>query len=133
MQGGYVTKWIGWCPLQQNWVTLNTEGCYQKESNQAGGDGILRLGICFAVEAKLWALIHGLRLALNKSIQYLVGEIDSLLAYTWITKNETEYISCSNLVSECKHLIKRSWAIDLQHVYRERNQEVDFLAAMSLR
>ena len=84
MQGGYVTKWIGWCPLQQNWVTLNTEGCYQKESNQAGGDGILRnhngkwlggfsirLGICFAVEAKLWALIHGLRLALNKSIPYL--------------------------------------------------------------
>ena len=79
-------------PPQQNWVTLNTDGCYNKEGNQAGGGGILRehtekwlgsfstrLGTCSTVEAKLWALIHSLRLALiNKSIQYLVVEINSV-------------------------------------------------------
>ena len=133
-------------PTVELGCSFNTDDCYQKESNLARGGSILTdytgnwlcgfsviLGTCSAVEAELWALIHGLRLVWEKSIQCLVVEINSLLAYTWITKQEPKTTRYSNLVTECKHLIKRSWAVDLQHVYRERNQAVDFLAAMSLR
>ena len=45
MHGGpktYRTSWVGCSPPPQGWVTLNTDGCYKKSINQAGGGGIFK-------------------------------------------------------------------------------------------
>ena len=79
--------------MRQRWITLtlNTDGCSQRSSNQAGGGGedyyatmregglggfSARFGTCLAVEAELRALIHGLHIAWNRGISDMVVEID---------------------------------------------------------
>ena len=67
----------------------------------AGGGGVLRdhnrnwmwgfavkLGRCSVIEAEIWSIIHGLRLAWEKGLRQLVLEMNSLMAANWIIELE---------------------------------------------
>ena len=41
-QGAYCTRWVGWSPPQQGWMTLNSDGCVKQGPNIAGGGGLIR-------------------------------------------------------------------------------------------
>ena len=109
-------------------TTLNTDGCLRKESNIAGGGGILLdrwfLGHCSVMEAEMWARIFDLRLAWERGSRFLKVEIHSFLTFEWATQHspgagEHKHI---NLISELKELLLGSWSVEIQHIYRERNQ-----------
>ena len=91
----------------------------------------IRLDICSAVEAELWALIHGLRLSWDRGIKLLIVETDSLLLHSWLAKGEFGSHKYANWPSECIHLLHQGWTVDFKHVYRERNRAVDFLVSIS--
>ena len=111
---------MGWSPLGQGWVSLNTDGSFQQGKNLAGGGDLLRdhngswlhgisvwLGHYSAVEGELWALFHGLRLAWERGHRLMNAEIDSLLVLNWVTNEASSRNKYSNLIEECKQLLHR--------------------------
>ena len=62
------------------------------------------------------------------AIKQLVVEIDSQQIYEWVNSRETVRNLHSNLVEECKEMMKWNWKVDLQLILREANQTVDCLA-----
>ena len=61
-------------------------------------------------------------------IKQLVAEIDSQQVYKWVNSRETVRNLHSNLVEECKEMMKWNWKVDLQLIPQEANQAVDCLA-----
>lgn len=66
-----------WCPPDVNWVKINTDGAASSRGNIATAGGLARnvhgiwlsgfqrsLGCCSALDAELWAILHGLQLTL---------------------------------------------------------------------
>ena len=66
-----------------------------------------------AEEAELWALLVGLRTAWIMGIKQLVAEIYSHQVYEWVNSRKTMRNLHSNLVEECKELMKWNWKVDL--------------------
>ena len=121
---------MGWILPQEGWVKLNTDSCCRGDTNHAAGGGVLRncsddwlggfsvrIGECSVVEAKIWALIYGLRLAWAKGIKFLSIEIDSLQVTKWLNGHEDDFFHHYNLLVECKTLLNKDWRADLQHVF----------------
>ena len=67
-----------------------------------------------AEEAELWALLVGLWISWIMGIKQLVAEIDSRQVYEWVNSRETMRNLHSNLVEECKEMMKWNWKVDLQ-------------------
>ena len=59
------------------------------------------------VEAKIWALIYGLRLAWDKEIKFLSIETDSLQVTKWLNGQEDDSFRHYNLLVECKILLNK--------------------------
>ena len=132
--------------LTQVWITQSTDGCFKSSSSQAWGGGggggggaggwgrgllrdhegrwldgfSTRFGTCSMVEAELWALIHGLRIAWERGISQLVVEIDSLLVHKWMTKSIVGTTKHPSLIQECHNLLRRNWTAIVRYVYREK-------------
>ena len=45
-------------------------------------------------------------------------EIDSLLAYNWISDKDLRNYKHFNLVNDCVNLIRLDWTINIKHIYR---------------
>ena len=116
----YCTSWINWVHPPVGWHTLDTDGSDNNVQRIAVG-GVLRenssrcvsgfaanMGDCTVVQADLWALIHGLRLAWSMDIRCLVEETDSRLVYTKLTETMASSNKHANLIHECLQLIQRN-------------------------
>ena len=113
--------------------------------NAAGGGGLIKddagnwmvgftinIGCCSTVEAELWAVIQGLKLAWDKGYRKVILLVDSSVVVNWLNNRNCYHNSQSNLVAVCPDLLDQSWDVKVQHMYREGNQAADMLANLSL-
>ncbi|XP_028057644.1 uncharacterized protein LOC114261568 [Camellia sinensis] len=86
------------------------------------------IGIASSLEAKFWALRDGLNLALDEGYRNIEVETDSLLVKQLIMDKENANHHLSNLIHDCKFLLKQLGVQMLNHIYREGNCYADILA-----
>ena len=89
----YKIEGISWRAPERDWVALNTDGSMVELGSNAACRGILRdSDSCFLVafaarlhnvsvlEAKLWGIYHGLKLAWERGFRKIIVYSDSLIA-----------------------------------------------------
>lgn len=123
---------------------MNTDGACKRTGASSGG-GVIRdhkeawifgfgmnIGHCSVTVAELWGLYHGLKLAWEHGIRWLVVEIDSLCVTELVRKpvdTDNEYTS---LLQPIEEVIQRNWNIIINDVYREADFTADYLANYAL-
>ena len=123
------------------WNKLNTDGASIGNPGKAGGGGIIRdchgdwvkgysrsIGYSTSVLAEWWALRDGLILAIQLGINQLEVELDAKVIVELLNGAKCPNQSYSPLLNDCRSLIARLVQFWVEHVYREANQCVDFLA-----
>ncbi|KAJ1379830.1 Ribonuclease H-like superfamily [Sesbania bispinosa] len=101
---------IGWYPPQEGWLKINCDGSVLAHQNLAACGGIVRnwrgapiccymakLGSVSILFAKLWAILHGLKVAMLKSQHFVVIESDSKSAINLIINGVARQTPCSLL------------------------------------
>ena len=90
------------------------------------------LGTCITIEAEIWALVHGLRMAWEKGIRRLVVEMDSMLVHAWVTNKNPKHRRHATLLKGSADFLSRDWNVQVHHIHREWNQAADYLANLSM-
>jgi ribonuclease HI len=122
-------------------VKINTDGAARGSPGLAGFGGIFRdhlgrvlgcfagsLGIAYALEAELQAVIHAIHLASQKGWHSLWIESDSTLVIHFLSslKHDVPW-RFSTIWFNCRAMIA-SMSVKVSHIYREGNQVADCLA-----
>ncbi|KAK7272851.1 hypothetical protein RIF29_13891 [Crotalaria pallida] len=102
---------ISWKRPEEGWVKLNTDGSFFQAPESAACGGIMRdhigsfvsafscqLGNCSIIDAELWAILHGLRLAYGRGLRRVVMESDSLVAIRFLQEGCVPTHECAPLV-----------------------------------
>lgn len=138
---------VGWnCP-PVGWVKINVDGTSRRDGKRAGIGCVVRndngswlVGEARNIEkanlniAELLALFFGLKLAWRKGYRRIILELDSVTAVNLILGNEVSNEGDRVIVDSCKELLSRQREVKVEHVLKEANKVVDWLAnwAMSL-
>ncbi|KAL4391664.1 hypothetical protein AHAS_Ahas03G0267700 [Arachis hypogaea] len=86
-----------------------------------------------AVQAELQGILHGLRMTADLEMQRVIVKVDVMEIYEML-KNHTKIITChSQVLREILNLIKRSWNISFNHMRRETNKCIHWLAQTSIK
>ncbi|CAL8989539.1 unnamed protein product, partial [Prunus brigantina] len=113
-------------------VKLNVDGSCKLTSGNIGAGGILRgcagewiainLGKGQILEAELWGLFFGLKMALDKGINRLIIEMDSALSVHLIQQTDvSRFHPLAGLLQDCCTLLRQFENYQLHHIYREKN------------
>lgn len=136
---------IKWTPPPSGWIKVNCDGARSEMARCAACGGILHnhegefryafssyLGDCSVLDAKLWAILFGVRFAWARGFCQIVVESDSLLAINLPNRGCSQRHPGYGLVRQI--LAFRDHNPDLQwvHVLREANQVADALAKFGL-
>ncbi|XVF81675.1 hypothetical protein PTKIN_Ptkin15bG0174300 [Pterospermum kingtungense] len=138
-----MTRFLSWPHPPVDWVALNTDGCSKSSLGVAGCGGLLRdfqgnwlkgftlnIGFCSAIEAELWGVLQGLRLAWSMGIRRVKLGIDSKLVVGWLNGVHGNCVRFQNLLSVIHDLLVRNWEVQVSHIYRECNRVADLLASI---
>ncbi|KAH7845274.1 hypothetical protein Vadar_000239 [Vaccinium darrowii] len=135
---------IKWLHPPPGSFKLNTDGAFKGSLGQATGGGLIRddkgnwivgfhrsFRALQGLEAEFWALRDGLLLAQNKRLVPLKVEMDALAAIQLISdSNQTRHF-LSNIIHDCRCLMRQLGVVKIDHAYREGNKCADLLASMS--
>lgn len=123
-------------------LKLNTDGSWYITSQKAGCGGLFRdkdgnwifgyYGKIIwetSLAAELWAIYRGLTIILEKNMQNVVIESDSLMAVNLINEEFEGSHPQSNMIYETRALKSRTGAI-LNHISRNANECADHLARL---
>ncbi|CAL2228836.1 unnamed protein product [Prunus armeniaca] len=136
---------LKWEPPISGQFKLNVDGSRRNGSGHIGAGGVIRnssgdwirgfavnLGKGQILEAEIWGLFFGLKLAVDKEINNLVVEMDSALAVQLIQKpGLTDVHPLAALVASCWELMHKINYCSVYHVYREKNSVAYCLATWS--
>ncbi|XP_016648950.1 PREDICTED: putative ribonuclease H protein At1g65750 [Prunus mume] len=136
---------LKWEPPISGQFKLNVDGSRRNGSGHIGAGGVIRnssgdwisgfavnLGKGQILEAEIWGLFFGLKLAVDKEIDNLVVEMDSAIAVQLIQKQGlTDVHPLAALVASCWELMHMINCCSVYHVYREKNCVADCLATWS--
>ena len=132
---------VYWCPPDVGFVKLNTDGSFMPHSMKAGSGGLFRdsngkwilgftrnCGICTTLEAELWGILTGLKIAQEKGFTKLVIESDCLTAVEAINGTFKVFGNSSNLIRAITCRMRD--ALEVQCVFkgRDSNSCADWLA-----
>ncbi|KAJ1384175.1 Ribonuclease H-like superfamily [Sesbania bispinosa] len=137
---------VKWKNPPSGTVALNTYGSVGiLVNNMSGFGGLLRnddghwllgffgsLGEEDILFAKLFAIWKGLTICWNQHLSAVQCWSDSQLAVSLIHQNSCKFHHHSALISAIQELINREWSVSVQHLIREGNSSVDFLAKLGL-
>ncbi|CAL1357331.1 unnamed protein product [Linum trigynum] len=136
---------VGWTPLLEGWVLLNTDGASNGNPGPAGAGGIVRdsmgnwlggvvasLGSATTVLAELWAICYGLDLVWNLGFRVVKVATDSQLAIQLIQERHDPIHPYATLLNLIRRKIGQDWLVSLSHTYREGNRTADWLSKHSL-
>ena len=130
--GTYHTLWVGWEKPNNSTTGMASGGGVLSDCNGEWVRGFsIKLEACPALEAELWAILYGLRLARDKGIRFLIVEVDSLLC-RWLNENRKDTNRYRNLREECNHLLRLPQQVEVKHIFREMNQATDLLANLAM-
>ncbi|KAI5342128.1 hypothetical protein L3X38_010003 [Prunus dulcis] len=136
---------LKWEPPISGQFKLNVDGSRRNGSGHIGAGGVIRnssgdwisgfavnLGKGQILEAEIWGLFFGLKLAMDKEINNLVVEMDSALAVQLIQKQGlTDVRPLAALVASWWELMHKINCCSVYHLYREKNSVADCLATWS--
>lgn len=88
------------------------------------------MGITNSLIAELWAVREGLNLARKCNIQYLIVELDALVAVNLLLGSGSENELLTPIVVDCRKILREFRGVRVQHNYREGNMVADTLAKM---
>ncbi|KAI8557357.1 hypothetical protein RHMOL_Rhmol04G0004600 [Rhododendron molle] len=83
-----------------------------------------------SLEVELWAVRDGLQLAINNQFAPICVEMDALVVIQFIMGPIQPQHSLSNIIYDCKYLMRQLGVKRIDHVYREGNKCADLLANM---
>ncbi|KAH0683486.1 hypothetical protein KY290_022104 [Solanum tuberosum] len=128
---------IRWIPLIQGYK-LNTDGSSIGNPGKSGTGGIIRdtkgewivgfvgnLHLANNIRAELTALIQGLKLALSRGLMPLEINTDCKELMNIIINDHPSY---SNMLLDCRDLLRRLGSPQIHHSFRETNRVADALA-----
>ncbi|BFG13734.1 hypothetical protein CerSpe_013780 [Prunus speciosa] len=136
---------LAWVPPSPGQYKLNVDGTRKSASGCIGAGGVIRdsfgdwtcgfaanLGRGQILEAEMWGLFFGLKLAKDRGICNLLVEMDSAVAVKLVKNSTTLGLHpVASLASCCWELIGKFETCALQHIYRERNVVADCIAQWS--
>ena len=79
------------------------------------------VGTCAMLHAKLWGILHGLKLACRLQLHYLIAESDSSLAIQLILNGCSDTHPAAPLIREIKWMLALAQQVRCIHIYREAN------------
>ncbi|CAL8991787.1 unnamed protein product [Prunus brigantina] len=136
---------LRWEPPGSGWVKLNVDGTCMTASGKIGAGGVIRdcvgewcagfavnLGKGRILDAEIWGLFFGLRLAVAKGFIKIIIEMDSQIAVNLFQQRDSLcFHPLAALLSNCGQMLRHveSWVI--QHIFREKNGLADCLAKWS--
>ncbi|BFG20702.1 hypothetical protein CerSpe_069760 [Prunus speciosa] len=123
---------------------INTDGSRKTETGCIGAGGILRdstgkwlngfsvnLGIGTILEAELWGVFWGLKLAWDMGYRIVEVECDASYVVALLQNAPMSDHRLFSLLNCCHLKLHDDWICSLTHVYREQNRAADLLAAKS--
>ena len=90
---------------------------------------MVNIGRCSAVEAELWVVLHGLKMAWENGNRKVRLEVDSSQVINWLQLPDVPNLICKNVLLEIKAWLASQWEVQTIHVFREANRAADYLAA----
>ncbi|XVF04810.1 hypothetical protein REPUB_Repub05bG0117600 [Reevesia pubescens] len=137
-------RWIKWEPPITGYLCLNTDGAVKTGSGIASAGGLIRdengrwikgflvnIGKTDSLQAELWGMREGLRLAKDLRCRNLVTQSDAALVVNMLNTELTLNHPLGSLVNECKLLLENFQNLTLRHVFREANRCADKLANLA--
>ena len=80
------------------------------------------------VEAELWVVLHGLKMAWENGNRKVRLEFDSSQVIKWLQLPDVPNLICKNVLLEIKAWLTRQWEVQTIHVFREANRTANYLA-----
>ncbi|BFG20993.1 hypothetical protein CerSpe_072670 [Prunus speciosa] len=126
-------------------LKLNVDGSRRAATNIIGVGGVIRdslgdwiagfavnLGQGHILEAEVWGLYFGLKLAVEKGITNLAIEMDAAIVVSLVQQiNSLQCHPLVALVHSCCDLMRQIGNCHLVHIYREKNCVADYSANWS--
>lgn len=84
------------------------------------------------LQAELWGIFIGLKLAADLCIKKLEVESDSAVAVNLINSVDHDLHPMATIIGNCRFLMQLFYSCHLSHIHRERNAVADILAKDSL-
>ncbi|BFG28587.1 hypothetical protein CerSpe_148610 [Prunus speciosa] len=93
------------------------------------GGFAVNLGKGQILEAEMWGLFFGLKLAVDKRLSPLIVEMDSAIAIHLINKTAVDELHpLAGLIASCRNLMNMLNICDVNHIYRKKNRLADCMA-----
>ncbi|CAL8176625.1 unnamed protein product [Prunus armeniaca] len=134
---------LSWQLPNERVIKINTNRCRKGEDGRNADVGVLRDSygqwICFAanlgvgqvLEAELWGIYLGLKIAWDIGCSAVVLESDSAIAVHLLNKNVEDLHPLAAMLWGCQDYINKNWVCNfINHVYRECNMVADKLAKL---
>ena len=137
-------KEVHWVPPLPGWVKVNVDGSAKGAPGGIVSAGVFRtcrgfvkgcfvadMGVGYALEAEIWAVIIAIEVAFHKGWRRLWLESDSLLVVK-LLRRKIKVVPWRILPRwlHCLHLIG-NMEVGISHIYREGNQPADHLTSIS--
>ncbi|CAL2260187.1 unnamed protein product [Prunus armeniaca] len=133
---------LRWEPPRSGWVKLNVDGTCMNASGKIGACGVIRdcfrewcggsamnLGKGRILDAEIWGLLFGLRLAVAKGFTKILIEMDSQIAVNLFQQRDSLcFHPLAALLSNCEKMLMQFESWNIQHIFKEKNGLADCLA-----
>ncbi|KAK0605740.1 hypothetical protein LWI29_030217 [Acer saccharum] len=140
---GLPMRLISWSPPPLGWVKLNIDGSFNRDLGSISAGGVIRddrklwltgfavnKGLGSVLEAELWGIFEGLKLAWYAGFRKVLVESDSQSAVSILTNAIPFHHPLFHIVRACKSLLDSDWSCSIHHIYRESNFVADSLARL---
>ncbi|CAL9008460.1 unnamed protein product [Prunus brigantina] len=136
---------LAWKPPVAGCFKLNVDGSRKSSNGNIGAGGVIRnsvgdwitgftanLGKGQILDAEIWGLFFGLKLAAERGISNLTVEMDSATAVQLTQRSgSSSSHPLAGVISDCRKFIDQLGNCGAYHVYREQNCVADSLAQAS--
>ncbi|XP_004305206.1 PREDICTED: putative ribonuclease H protein At1g65750-like [Fragaria vesca subsp. vesca] len=121
---------LTWKKPSENFYKLNVDGFRSSTSGKIGFQ--INLGIGVIVDAEVWGIYFGLKLARNLNIMHLEIESDSAILINLLQRVDLSCHPLGSLIVGCHFLSSNMENTKFSHIFRKCNMITDSLAKMSI-
>ncbi|XP_027335429.1 uncharacterized protein LOC113849610 [Abrus precatorius] len=134
---------INWQPPPEKQFKLNSDGSVFQSLGKASCGGLIRnhkgnfitgfyksLHFCTPLEAELWGLVWGLKLAVSNHIHVLWIDCDCKDALHLVVNVQNSDHHLYSVIKEIRDLLRNIRFVRFNHVLRETNQCADWMAKL---
>lgn len=124
-------------------MKINSDGCVSKNNRMAGCGGVLRnhygdwicgytknIGNGSVMEAEIWGVLLGLRIAAEVKVGKLMVESDAKEIIDYLKGRTLPNGNCQKLIEACWKETDRFEKVEFTHILREQNVAADVMAKL---